>query len=283
MRQALRESRNLPALWTYKMETGGPVVSFLRKLGVSTPIENPESLPTTLGTNSMSMVEHLSAYSAFDNGGNRVAPHPVLKITDARGATLEAFDRQPSKDRVLRPEVAYLMNDLLRGPAKASLGYNDKPVASKSGTTESWTGSYWIGYTPDLAVGTYMAHINQGDDCNSGYGNLANGFKASGWLCPTNVVWGEYVGTSVFKPFLEGYYSHKAWPAAWTAPAGIVTRSVCKADGSLAAASTPGDQKYDEIFIKDVGEPQAGACVAAAQATPAPTPTPSPAPTASPR
>jgi membrane peptidoglycan carboxypeptidase len=283
MRQALRESRNLPALWTYKMETGAPVVSFMRKLGVSTPIENQDSLPTTLGTNSMSMVEHLSAYSAFDNGGNRVTPHPVLKITDARGATLEAFDRQPSKDRVLRPEAAYLMNDLLRGPAKASLGYNDKAVASKSGTTESWTGSYWIGYTPDLAVATYMAHINQGDDCTSGYANLANGFKASGWLCPTNVVWGEYVGTSVFKPFLEGYYSHRAWPAAWTAPAGIVTRSVCKADGSLAAASTPADQKYDEIFIKDVGEPQPGQCAAAALATPAPTPSAAPSPTPSPK
>jgi len=280
LRQALAESRNLPALWTYRAETGTPVVSFMRKLGITTPVENPSSLPTTLGTNSMSMIQHLAAYSAFDNGGNRVTAHPVLTVSDAHGAILESFDRQPSRDRVLRPEVAYLQNDLLRGPAKL-LGYGDKAVAAKSGTTESWTGSYWIGYTPDLAVATYMAHINQGDACTSGFAGLATGFTASGWLCPTNVLWGENVGLSVWKPFVDAYYAHRAWPAAWTKPAGIVTDSVCRADGSLAPASTPAAQKYDEIFIKDTGEPQPGQCAAAAAAaaaTPTPTPSPSPKP-----
>ena len=276
LRQALAESRNLPALWTYRAETGAPVVKFMRKLGITTPIENPSTLPTTLGTNSMSMIEHVAAYSAFDNGGFKVSAHPVLKITDSKGAVLEAFDGQPSHDRALSPQVAYLQNDLLRGPAKL-LGYAGKPVASKSGTTESWTGSYWIGYTPDIAVAAYMAHINQGDQCSSGFANLANGFQASGWLCPTNVLWGEHVGQTVWKPFLDGYYVNRAWPATWTKPAGIATDSVCKDDGSLAPASTPADQKYSEVFIQGLGEPLPGKCAAAAAAAP-----PAPAASASP-
>ncbi len=281
LRQALAESRNLPALWTYKHTGGDRVVAFARKLGITTPIESPSSLPTTLGTNAMSMVEHLAAYSAFDNGGFRVTPHPVLKVTDAQGRVLEAFDRQPSRDRVISPELAYLETDLLRGPPRLYLGYGDKPVASKSGTTESWTGAYWIGYTPDIAVAAYMAHINKGDECTSGFARLAEGFKASGWLCPTNVLWGEHVGQSVWKPFLEGFYSHRPWPAAWTAPSGIVKDPVCKADGSLAVEATPSDQKYVEIFIKGVGEPQPGQCAAAASPSPSPSPSPgvSPQPT----
>ncbi len=224
----------------------------------------------------MSMMEHLSAYSAFDNGGFRISPHPVLKVLDKKGQVLEAFDRQPSREKVISPEVAYVMTDLLKGPPKLSLGWSNpaQPVAAKSGTTESWTGSTWIGYTPDLAVATYMAHINLGDQCNSGYARLAQGFAASGWLCPTNVVWGEYVGSSVWKPFLLDYYKSRPWPAAWAQPAGVVTMGVCRSDGSLAGDAIPGDQKYQEIFIKAGGLPN----TTCAPPTPVPA-TPSPLPT----
>ncbi len=283
LRQALQESRNLPALWSYKAVGGPKVVSMAQRLGITTKIENPDSLPTTLGTNSMSMIEHLAAYSAFDNGGNKVSAHAVLKITDPQGKVLESFDRQPSHDRVISPELAYLTTDILHGPPRIYLGYGSQPVAAKSGTTESWTGAYWIGYTPDLAVATYMAHIDKGDTCNSGFAKLADGFQPSGWLCPTNVLWGEHVGLSVWKPFIDGYYKTHPWPAAWTKPAGIVTRSVCKADGSAADPSTPADQKYDEIFIQGSGEPAPGQCAAAAAAARAAKPSPSPAgPAASP-
>lgn len=293
LRQALQESRNLPALWTYKEVGGDKVVAFAQKLGITTRFSSPASIPTTLGTEAMSMVEHLSAYSAFDNGGFQVSPHPVLKVVDGRGAVLEAFDRQPSRASVLKPATAYLMTDILRGPPRIYLGMGNRPVAAKSGTTESWTGAYWIGFTPDLAVATYMAHINAGDACTSGFASYAAGFSASGWLCPTNVLWGEHVGLSVWKPFLEAYYASpgRSWPAAWTAPAGIVHRTVCRADGGLASDKVPADRKLDEIFIQGVGEPTAyctgdpgapGAASPSPQASAASSPSPSARPSASP-
>jgi len=225
-----------------------------------------------LGTNPVSMAEHLAAYSAFDNGGFRIAAQPVLQVTDSSAHVLEAFSTAPSTQRVISPELAYLMTDVLRGPAR-SIGLASHPVAAKSGTTESWTGAYFIGYTPDLAVATYMAHINQGDQCNSGFAKYASGFQPSGWMCPTNVLWGEHVATAVWKPFLDEAYSHRAWPADWKQPAGIVKVSVC-ADGSRADSSVPADKKHDEIFIKGVGEPTT-TCAA-------PPPSPEPTPAASP-
>jgi membrane peptidoglycan carboxypeptidase len=285
LRQALQESRNLPALWTYKAEGGAAVVAYAQKLGITARFSSPDSIPTTLGTESMSMVEHLSAYSAFDNGGYRVTPHPVLKVVDGSGQVLESFDRQPSRQQVLKPEEAYLMTDLLRGPPRIYLGMGNRPVAAKSGTTESWTGAYWIGYTPDLAVATYMAHVDAGDACKSGFASLAQGFQPSGWLCPTNVLWGEHVGISVWKPFLDAYYATHPWPAAWTAPAGIVHHTVCKADGNLASDKLPADQKFDEIFIQGVGEPTkyCAGDPGAPGATPSPSPSAAPAAGGTPR
>jgi membrane carboxypeptidase/penicillin-binding protein len=192
---------------------------------------------------------------------------------------LEQLNRAPSTQRVISPELAYLMSDLLKGPAK-NVGLGGKPVAAKSGTTESWTGAYFIGYTPSLAVATYMAHINQGDQCGSGYAKYASGFQPSGWMCPTNVLWGEHVATAVWKPFLLDYYSKNPWPADWKAPAGIVHISVC-ADGSRADASIPDSMKHDEIFIKGYGEPTQ-TCAAPAPPSPEPSPSPPAAPSPSP-
>ena len=252
LRTALAESRNLPALWTYSQAGGDRVVSFMRNLGVTAPIENPEGVATTLGHDALSMSEHLAAYSAFDNGGYRVSPHPVLRLTDASGKVLEAFDPSASRPQVISPELGYVMTDLLRGPVKLHLGdLARRPVAGKSGTTEAYTGSIFIGYTPDIAVAASLMHIDAGPTCNSGYAYLATNFPPSGWQCPTSALFGENVGVSVWKPFVEEYYTTHPWPAMWAPPAAVVTRQVCSYDGGYVSSGG-----YSEIFLKGIGEPR---------------------------
>ncbi len=252
LRKALAESRNLPALWTYRQEGGDRVVSFLHQLGITATIDNPQGVATTLGHDAISMAQHLAAYSAFDNGGYRITPQPVLKVTDSSGKVLEAFDTSGAgRVQVISPELAYVMSDLMRGPVKLYLGgLGSRPVAGKSGTTEAYTGSIFIGYTPGLAVAASLMHIDAGPKCKSGYAYLATNFPPSGWQCPTSVLFGENVGISVWKPFLDEYYSKHPWPAFWTQPPGVVTRMVCAYDGGHVTAGG-----YNEIFLKGVGEP----------------------------
>jgi len=251
LRVALAQSRNLPALWTYRRVGGAQVTTFMHQLGVTATIENPDGVATTLGHDPLSMAEHLAAYSAFDNGGYRISPHPVLKVVDADGTVLEAFDPSAPRVQVISPELGYLMTDLLRGPVKLYLGdLGGRPVAGKSGTTEAYTGSIFLGYTPDLAVAASLMHIDAGPECKSGYAYLATNFPPSGWQCPTGVLFGENVGTSVWKPFLEAYYSNHPWPSMWKQPAGVVTRMVCAYDGGYISSGG-----YNEIFLKGVGEP----------------------------
>jgi membrane peptidoglycan carboxypeptidase len=251
LRTALAQSRNLPALWTYSAEGGARVADFMHRLGVTASLENVNGLSTTLGHDPLSMAEHLAAYSAFDNGGYRVSPHSVLKVTDPAGHVLESFDPNGERVQVISPDLAYLMTDLLRGPVKLYLGsLGNRPVAGKSGTTEAYTGSIFIGYTPNLAVAASLMHIDAGPKCLSGYARYATNFPPSGWQCPTSVLFGEDVGIGVWKPFLDAYYASHPWPAAWKAPFGIVTHQVCKYDGGLVGAGG-----YNEIFLKGVGEP----------------------------
>jgi membrane peptidoglycan carboxypeptidase len=279
LRKALAESRNLPALWTYRQEGGDRVVSFMHELGITATIENPQGAATTLGHDAISMAQHLAAYSAFDNGGYRVTPQPVLKVTDPSGKVLEAFDPSAVRVQVISPGLGYVMTDLLRGPVKLYLGpLGNRPVAGKSGTTEAYTGSIFIGYTPGLAVAASLMHIDAGPKCKSGYAYLATNFPPSGWQCPTSVLFGENVGISVWKPFLTEYYTKHPWPAFWTQPTGVVARMVCAYDGGHVATGG-----YTEIFLKGVGEPSypCGANPppgAPPYSPPSPSPSPAPAP-----
>jgi membrane peptidoglycan carboxypeptidase len=252
LRTALAESRNLPALWTYSQEGGDRVVDLLHSLGVTAPIRDPAGIATTLGPDAISMAEHLAAYSEFDNGGYRVTPSAILRVTDRNGSVLESFNPSFGHVRVVTPELGYVMTDLLRGPVKLYLGdLGKRAVAGKSGTTEAYTGSIFVGYTPNLAVAASLMHINEGPTCKSGYAYLATNFPPSGWMCPTSVLFGENVGVSVWKPFLEEYYSKHPWPAMWKQPEGVVTRQVCAYDGGLVDSGG-----YNEIFLKGFGEPR---------------------------
>jgi penicillin-binding protein 1A len=269
LRQALVESRNLPALWTYKNVGSQRVIPFARKLGITTEIANQQSVATTLGVDAVAMSEHLSAYSAFANGGYKVTPHPILKVTDASGRVLESFDHQPSKERAISPELAYLMTDILKGVPQHYANLGSRPVAAKTGTTESWTGSYWVGYSPDIAVSTYVAHIDAGDQCKSGFANLASGFDPSGYNCPMAA--GTFAevsfGPRVWKPFMESWYSNHQWPKDWDRPAGIVQKDVCDTHGRPTGRQ--------ELFIKGMEQN----CT---PPPPSPVPSPSPSPTPSP-
>jgi membrane peptidoglycan carboxypeptidase len=252
LRTALAQSRNLPALWTYSKEGGDRVVALLRSLGVTAPIRDPAGIATTLGPDAISMAEHLAAYSAFDNGGYKVTPSAVLRVIDKNGNALESFNPGSGHVQVIGGDLGYVMTDLLRGPVKLYLGdLGLRPVAGKSGTTEAYTGSIFIGYTPNLAVAASLMHINDGPKCSSGYAYLATNFVPSGWICPTSVLFGENVGVSVWRPFLEDYYAKHPWPAMWKQPAGVVTRQVCSYDGGLIDSGG-----YNEIFLKGFGEPR---------------------------
>ena len=216
----------------------------------------------------------------------------MLKVTDASGKVLEQFNPTAKRVQVISPELGYVMTDLLRGPVKLYLGdLGNRPVAGKSGTTEAYTGSIFIGYTPGLAVAASLMHIDAGPKCKSGYAYLATNFPPSGWQCPTGVLFGENVGISVWKPFLEEYYAKHPWPAFWKVPAGVVTRRCAPTTGATSrrvATTRSSSQGVGEPQLSVRGQPAARGSRRTWRRRPAPrrgracAPAPSPSPAITP-
>src|SRR6202022_3358897 len=81
-------------------------------------------------------------------------PLDVLEVRDAAGALLESNPPQADAgERGLPASATYLLPHILKGAVKPSMGF---PVAAKSGTTTDFKDAWYIGYTSDLAVASWM-------------------------------------------------------------------------------------------------------------------------------
>src|SRR5437867_2758080 len=243
LRQSLQQSRNISSVHLFKYVGMQKVFTTARNLGISTPLD--PSLPTTLGASELRMIDHLSAYSAFANGGHRVRPLDVLEVRDAAGTVLEANAPQPDAgERVLPASATYLLTDILKGAVRPTMGI---PVAAKSGTTTDFKDAWYIGYTSDLAVASWMGRtVTKPAPHNESMTGPAGG------------LWGEIGPASSWRQFVKAYYGSKK-PADWARPTDVSKMTLCKLTGQPAPADLSPDLAItDLVVIPDPAAPLAG-------------------------
>ncbi len=158
LRHALEDSRNVPAV--KMMDALGPqqVIAYARRFGLESKLEPYLSL--ALGAADLTLVDMTSAYSVFPNGGVRMRPHSILKISDRDGNVLE--EGRPEPRDAIRADTAFVMTNLLRGVVQrgtagsaAKLGW---PMGGKTGTTDDYGDAWFIGFDPDITVGVWVGH-----------------------------------------------------------------------------------------------------------------------------
>ena len=141
-----------------------------------------ENYSMVLGAKETTLLKLVNGYSMIANGGRRVSPWFVERIDDRNGATIFRRDTRAcetcvvapnstgatmdaptvadERERVLDPRVAYQITSILQGVIQRGTGTAAKvlnrPVAGKTGTTNDSRDTWFIGYTPDLVVGTYV-------------------------------------------------------------------------------------------------------------------------------
>src|SRR5579864_893555 len=252
LRQSLQQSRNISSVHLFQDVGIQKVLTTASSLAISTRLE--PTLPTTLGADEVRMVDHLSAYSAFANGGHKVQPMDILQVQDASGTVIESHQPQPDAGaQVLPPTATYLLTDILKGAVHPSLGF---PAAAKSGTTTDFKDAWYVGYTTDLAVASWMGRtVTQPTPHNesmypSRYGGL----------------WGEIGPASSWRQFMKTYYSGKK-PADWARPAGISSMSLCRLTGQPAPDGLTADLAITDLVVT----PDPGAVRPACGSTPAST------------
>ena len=256
LRQSLQLSRNISSVHLFKDVGMQKVFATARSLGITTPLD--PSLPTTLGASELRMIDHLSAYSAFANGGHLVRPMDVLEVRDAAGTVLESNPPQTDAGtRVLPVAAAYQLTDILKGAVHQSLGF---PVAAKSGTTTDFKDAWYIGYTTDVAVASWMGRtVTQPTPHNESMNGL----------------WGEIGPASSWRQFMKAYYPGKK-PADWVRPAELVSTMLCKLSGQPAPADVSPDLAIQDLVVPDPAAPLPAPCGSPAPGNGLPAPSPGP-------
>ncbi|HEV8536569.1 MAG TPA: transglycosylase domain-containing protein [Candidatus Limnocylindria bacterium] len=232
MRQAIRESRNVPAV-RFLAEYSGieDTIQTAHDLGITTEIDPSKvGLSLTLGAREVHLVDMTSAYGVLANMGVRVVPTYILKVEDARGRVVWEHKDYEAK-RVLDPGIAWVMNDILKDTTQPTRSYVfgawtniGRVAALKTGTTDNLKDVYSVGYVPTLVTGVWMGNSN-GDPMSSrdfssamGPGQLWRDYMtealadtpASDWARPSNVV----SATVVAAPGAFGGYGSGLVPSS---------------------------------------------------------------------
>ncbi|MGB7098872.1 MAG: PBP1A family penicillin-binding protein [Xanthobacteraceae bacterium] len=157
--QALANSLNTVSV-RLTLEFGpAAVIRTAYRLGINSMLEPNASI--ALGTSEVSVLELVTAYATFANGGFAISPHVVERIRGADGKTLYARSTQ-NLGRIVDPRYVAMMNammheTLVSGTArKADLpGW---PAAGKTGTSQDFRDAWFIGYTSHLVTGVWLGN-----------------------------------------------------------------------------------------------------------------------------
>jgi penicillin-binding protein 1A len=130
------------------------------RLGISSKLEPNPSL--ALGTSELSLIELVSAYAPFANGGDAVAAHVIERVGTRDGKkTLFARPAQ-NLGRIIETRYVAMMNSMLRetliiGTARTAQlpGW---PAAGKTGTSQDFRDAWFVGYTSHLVTGVWLGN-----------------------------------------------------------------------------------------------------------------------------
>ncbi len=165
IRKALAGSLNVPAVRTLATIGVEPVVQTAHDLGITSPLKNC-GLSLVLGGCEVKLVDHVGAFAVLANGGKGKGATPFIRIEDKHGKVLEEY-HEPSEQAV-NPEAVYeLLSILTDNNSRAyvfgqhsPLEFTERPVACKTGTTQSWKDGWTLCATPQIAVGVWAGNNN---------------------------------------------------------------------------------------------------------------------------
>jgi penicillin-binding protein 1A len=157
--QALAQSLNTVSV-RLTLEFGPTaVVRTAHRLGIASKLEPNASI--ALGTSEVSVLELVSAYAPFANGGNAVMPHVVERIRTLHGKTLYARNA-PALGRVVDPRYVAMMNAMMRETLTSGTARKaDLPgwtAAGKTGTSQDFRDAWFVGYTSRLVTGVWFGN-----------------------------------------------------------------------------------------------------------------------------
>lgn len=135
------------------------VADMAKAMGIKSKVDPYPAIALGALTNGVNPLEMASACGTLANNGVYVPPTCVTKITDAEGNVL--FENQPKGKRVVREDVAAVVNSILQDAVRYGTGRAariGRPQAGKTGTTDDYADAWFVGYTPDLSAAVWVGY-----------------------------------------------------------------------------------------------------------------------------
>jgi penicillin-binding protein 1A len=252
LRFGIERSRNVITV-RLAQDIGMPLIAdYAKRFGVYD--ELPPYLSFALGAGETTLLRMVTAYSMFDNGGKRVKPTLIDRIQDRYGHTIFRHDERECRgcdadkwsdqaeptlidrrEQVLDPMTAYQITSMMEGAVQRGTGTVlkevGKPIAGKTGTTNDNKDVWFIGFSPDLAVGVYLGY-----DKPRSIGHAATG---GGLAAP------------IVKNFMKVALANKP-PVPFRVPSGI---KLIRVDARTGVRAGPGAQAILEGFKPGTAPP----------------------------
>jgi penicillin-binding protein 1A len=161
LRKALALSRNVCTVRVLDQIGLDVVWENAKNLGIESLRDEDKNLAMALGASSLTMMELSRAYSVFGTYGKRVEPYFIERVSTRDGDVLEEHEHVDFPV-VLNSSVAGITSWLLQEVARAGTGAKTNQlgiqVAGKTGTTNDFKDAWFVGYSPDILVATWVGY-----------------------------------------------------------------------------------------------------------------------------
>ncbi|MCZ4279435.1 penicillin-binding protein 1A [Kiloniella laminariae] len=182
MRVGLEDSKNLMTVRLAQNVGMETIVEYVKRFGIDNNMEPVLSM--SLGAGETSLLQMTTAYAMLVNGGKKIIPSLIDRIQDRRGQTVFKHDQRnclpcvandgwhqqavpelpDTREQIVDPASAYQVVSMLEGAVLRGTGRRissiGKPLAGKTGTTNDSQDAWFLGFSPDLAVGVYVGFDN---------------------------------------------------------------------------------------------------------------------------
>lgn len=184
LRVGVEKSRNLMTVRLAQMLGINKIMEVTKRFGIN---DNPQrNFSTVLGASETTLLQLTNAYAILVGGGKQLTPSLIERIQDRNGTTIYKRDERTCKDcmlvampnpmnaplpvlednreEVTDPRSAYQMISIMEGVVQrgtaASAKKLGRTLGGKTGTTNDSYDTWFVGFTPDLVIGTYIGYDN---------------------------------------------------------------------------------------------------------------------------
>ena len=229
MRTGLAKSKNMISIRILQAVGPKTAQEWISRFGFDAE-KHPAYLTMALGAGSVTPLQMATAYSVFANGGYRVNPWLITKVTDHKGRVISETTPPVTSEqpRAIDARNAFVMNSLLQEvtrsgtAARAQATLKRPDLYGKTGTTNDSVDAWFAGYQPTIAAVTWIGYDTPR---NLGSRETGGGLSLPVWI---NFMERALKGVPVMEP---------------TVPAGVV--------------NVGGEWFYDE-YARNSGIPSVG-------------------------